>query len=105
MGSHFVSGALFLVQLFKSCESRIRKIAACEGGTAGDRRLQENAQKALAAQLHGLSLAFRQQQKIYIQRRYCIYPCFLCRFVWYSLKEFLSGNKFQLKSEGEKNWA
>ncbi|CDJ27735.1 syntaxin, putative [Eimeria mitis] len=67
-----------LLQLFYRCDMKLQKLcpaggtaaaaaAAAAAGSAADTRMQQNAQKAVAAQLHSLNQAFRQQQKAYLE--------------------------------------
>ncbi|KAL8424679.1 hypothetical protein Efla_006464 [Eimeria flavescens] len=52
--------------LFRRCEVKLQQLRPQEGQGV-DRLLQQNAQKAVAAQLQGLTQVFRQQQKAYLE--------------------------------------
>ncbi|OEH75298.1 putative syntaxin [Cyclospora cayetanensis] len=75
IGREIESQTAALSQLFRSCEAKLQQLCPRESsaGTSPDCVMQQNAQKAVAQQLQGLTQTFRQQQKAYLEeiRRRC----------------------------------
>ncbi|CDI81446.1 syntaxin, putative [Eimeria acervulina] len=69
IGNEIDTHTASITQLFYRCEVKLQKICppGVSTGAAAEARMQQNAQKAVAAQLHSLNQAFRQQQKAYLE--------------------------------------